>query len=155
MSDRSNVYLTVLNEHADQVLQLFAHTIQGSEKEDHLCIFEMGEKSYGQLDGLKKLEAAGIAYDSSWDAEFEYEEGVSSLRFKPNGEAAHFTIYESAQSIRIATLMTMINDFDTLASFILEADKGITVPSWDNQLEYAKLFRAQQLIAPTAPVTPA
>lgn len=149
MADYTYVHLTVLTVHAEQVKALYPDTMGDSEEFGVTTQFEMGEQRYGNLDGLEKLEAAGIPYDSNGDASYEQEESTEFLRFTPEGVVVKKTLYSSDNAINIDYLLPLLEDHLALKTKISEAEEARTVLPWDNQEAYGKLYRTHQLISPT------
>lgn len=116
---------------------------------ENCAYFFFEEVNYGELHCLPHLVAAGIAYDSDWASGDEYESGSEHVRFTPDGELKNSAVYLSDVGVSLLELLENLEDHEKLKNIILE-HKERTVPlPWDNQVEYGKLYRTIQLIAPT------
>jgi len=155
MGDRSSVTLSVLKGQKDAVRAIIraatGSAMSGDESYDELTWdFNWDEVNYGQLEFLPQLLAAGIPYDSAWEAGSEFGEGTEYGRFAKDGDIVVTTIYDSEYLIPIHELKKRIDTPDELRQYILDREAKIQVDDLDEtQIEYGKLHRAKQLIAPT------
>ena len=153
MGDRTTVTLTVLSsqlEAAKGILKKKAgepwEKNEISQQPLKSLIFD--EVNYGDLPGLKNLQAAGIAYDSEWGQGGEYSPGCTSCRFTKDGELIVKEIYDYEVNPPIETLLTLIDDHEALRSYILLYKEEHTVPLiTPEQEDFGKVYRIKQLIA--------
>lgn len=156
MSDRTRVYLTIADEHVvtlEQIIKMpdylneWDATLETDEGSDgKRTIFNFDDVNYGTLDFLPELLARGIAYESSWCAGDEYTEGTEYCRFYEDGTATTIQVYNDEINPHLPTLMTLLDTPDLLIDFIKVHNKRVTPPSWDNQIEYGKLYQTHQLL---------
>jgi len=150
MGDRTTVYLDVLASQADAAKELFDYDIDEAYcNGDQFVEFVFKEVNHGTLGFLKKLEEAGIAYDSSWSSGFEFGAGTTFCRFTDDGQVINFDRYDSEANPDLSGLMKRINNPKALREFILEHYNNVTPLPWDNQEEYGKLYRTKRLINPS------
>jgi hypothetical protein len=154
MGDRTYVSLYVLKEHADEAKKIIKVSAdgmpsdEGASSADTLYLFGFDEVNYGDLKCLPQLQAAGIAFDSSWERGSGYSPGTKSCRFTPEGECIIKEIYDGDQDPEMHELLKRINDYTQLKEYILNHREAHTVLPWDNQIEYGKIYRTLQLITP-------
>lgn len=153
MGDRTHVTLTVLTEHVIHAkAMLEPQDGEPSEEYDDgvtttLCFEEV---NYGTLEALEQFQAAGIPYSSQWGSGGDYTEGEEHLRFTAEGTAVSTG---TEQDWTYNTLSRLKEAWDkapekSLEQHLREAITAASVPSWDQQLDYAKLYLAVQLITP-------
>lgn len=146
MGDRTTVKLTLLASQKEAALAFFD---EGPEDEDpygDLVEFSFYEVNYGKLDFLEKLQNAGIAYDSQWDAGGDYGAGTESCRFTDTGETINKQLYDDCMGIAVDTLIPVIHDLLALQKIILDKQEELAVLPWNNQEANGKLYRMKQLI---------
>ena len=148
MGDRTTVTLTVPNEFADTVEEIEEAQERDPSTEGDLIYLTYYEVNYGELRFLEKLKEQGIPYDSAWCAGCEYGSGTRSLRFTPEGEAIELELYDADANPEMRALMVLIDDPVALRQYILDHQASRQVLPWDNQVEYGKIYRTRQLIAP-------
>lgn len=150
MGDRTTVHLYVPTDLADQAEALFDFGCEYTDDcEDNTTQFTFGEVNYGNLPFLNKLAEAGIAYNSCWEDGGDYKSGCESLRFTPSGEFVLKTLYNGEDvNPSLNRLLELIDQPEALREYILNYKEIRSVLPWDNQVEYGKLHRARQLIAP-------
>lgn len=149
MGDRTTVTLAFLQSQQDEALKHFDQVASEAEIVDDLAYHSFYEINYGNLEFLDALQAAGIAYDSTWDSGSGFDSGTRSCRFMPDGTAVIKEIYESENNPNLGALLSRIDDLLALRQFILEYHQKISVLPWDNQEEYGKRHQITQLISPT------
>lgn len=151
MGDRSYVRLEVLasqKEKAEEIIEeRYAGSSEDYESEDDLHTFCFEEVNGGDLPFLEELTAAGIAFDSSWDAGGDYGPGTDSCRFTPEGGAVTLRVMDDEINPDIYTLLKNIDDPIALRQSILDHKKKTTTLSWDDQEEYGQRYQARQLIS--------
>lgn len=155
MGDRSYVYLYVPTELYEQAREIAVkHDGEPNEENTgdeqvHFMGFE--EVNYGELHCIKELQSAGIPYDMDWGKGFEYEEGVQYCRFTETGDLTLKTVSGSDYYIHPSVLEKVIeehNSLDAVKDFLKRHNEAVNPPSWDNQVEYGKMYRTKQLISP-------
>ena len=146
MGDRTTVTLTVPRDFADLVEKLDEANEREPSTEGNLTYLTYYEVNYGELHFLKKLKEQGIPYDSAWCDGDEYGSGTKSLRFTPEGETIEMELYDTHPDMH--ALVALIDDPVALRQYILNHQASRQVLPWDNQVEYGKIYRARQLIAP-------
>ncbi len=155
MGDRTHVTLTIRKEHqaeAEAIIQKVDGCPPDEDFEEigpDLVLARFFEVNYGNLDFLNELVAAGIAFDSEWDAGGEYAKGGDYARFTETGELQRRELYEGEENPPIGPLLERIDDPEALRTFILDYHERKQILPWDSQVEYGKLYRARQLIQPT------
>lgn len=156
MGDRTWVNLYVPSELADEARKIIekrdgkpTEDCDGDAVDGSIHCFGFSEVNYGELDCLDDLQAAGIAYDSSWDDGGDYTSGTQSCRFTKDGEAVVKTLYDNSLGMDAHTLLANIENHDKLKELILAHIEEISVLPWDNQVDYGKTYRVRQLICPT------
>lgn len=154
MGDRTYVHLHVPAELFAQAKEIAIkhdgepHGEATDEDGVHFMGFE--EVNYGKLDCIKELQSAGIPYDMYWAKGFSYEEGVQYCRFTETGALTLKTINGSDYYIHPSVLEKVIeehNSLDAVKDLLKRHHEATDPPSWDNQVEYGKMYRARQLIA--------
>ena len=148
MSDRVTVELGVLTEHAKRAEEIIGEPDEESMESGNCTWFVYHEVNYGVLNDLDKLQAAGIPYDSAWDAGAKFPKGLHSLRFTPEGEAVEKEIYDAERGVPLEFLLEVIEDHQELKQRIHAHAERVTVLPWDNQAHYGKLYMARQLVCP-------
>ena len=147
MGDRTTVYLTVMQCDKERVQQFFEFD---PEHDDDNCdgnwYFKFSGVNWGILQFLYELEEAGIPYDSQWDSGGEYGSGMTVCRFTSDGERTVKEWEDKELGISTHTLLPLLNDLPKLRTLILEHHAGVTALPWENQEQYAKLFRARRLV---------
>lgn len=138
----------MLTEHAKRAEEIIGESEENSIQQGSFTLLIYHGVDYGALNGLDKLQDAGIAYDSSWDASPECMKGCRSLRFTPEGEAVEKEIYDAEMDAPLKLLLDAIEDHQKLKQRIRAHEEGITVLPWDNQAHYGKLYMARQIVAP-------
>lgn len=149
MGDRTSVTLMVLLSQEEAAKSIFGGDSENRWTHGEFAYHSFYEVNYGELSFLDALESAGIAFDSDWDSGSEYGPGCDSCRFTVEGNVIRKNISNDYKNPSIHTLMEKINDYTALKEFITKHYENITVPPWDNQEQYAKIYRAKQLINPT------
>lgn len=149
MGDRTTVTLAFLQSQQEEALKHFDQVASEAEIVDDLAYHSFYEINYGNLEFLDALQAAGIAYDSTWDRGSGFSSGTRSCRFMPDGTAVIKEIYESENNPNLGSLMCRIDDLLALRQFVLEYHQKVSVLPWDNQEEYGQRYRTKQLISPT------
>jgi hypothetical protein len=149
VGDRTTVTLTFLQSQQEEALKHFDQVASGAEIVDDLAHHVFYDVNYGNLEFLDDLQAAGIAYDSTWDSGSGFTSGTKSCRFMPDGTAVIKEIYESENNPNLGSLMSRIDDLLALRQFVLEHHQSVSVLPWDNQEEYGQRYRTKQLISPT------
>jgi len=154
MSDRTRVYLTIADEHISYLKQIIQmpdyrnewDTDLESESDGKRTIFNFEDVNYGTLDFLPELLARGIAYESSWCAGDEYTEGTEYCRFYEDGTSTVIQVYNDEINPHLPTLMQLLDQPESLINLIKQHHKRVTPPSWDNQIEYGKLYQTHRLL---------
>lgn len=106
------------------------------------------ESNYARLSYHDELVAAGIPYTFSWSGGGEYTEGEIFSRYTETGEHTLLELWHHEENPPMSQILLLIDSPEELRAFILMHKKDTTPLPWDNQLEYVKIFRTQQLIAP-------
>lgn len=155
MGDRSTVHLHILTKQLEQVQEILIRTKAGMPEEEvedgFLTVLTFYEVNYGNLDFLRFLKEAGIAYESEWESGSEFEAGTDHCKFSPEGDLVNRDIYDSWLSIPVDVLMLHIDDYEGLKCVILNQQKKIEVPPLDeDQIQYGKLYLAKKLIGATS-----
>ena len=148
MGYRVTVELCVLTEHAKRAEEIIGEPDEESMESGNCTWLTYHEVNYGTLDDLDKLQAAGIPYDSAWDACAGFSKGCCHLRFTPEGEAICKEIYENQIGIHPSELLDVIEDYSALIKKIQDHIERIIALPWDNQAHYGKLYMARQIVAP-------
>ena len=152
MGDRTSVTLQVLLVHAADVENILLEVNDSSEhnfKDERFHYYNFYEVNYGDLDFLPLLVEAGIAYNSQWDSGSEYGPGCEYCRFTSDGNVILKSISDSYINPCLDTLMGKLDDYAALKAFIIEHHNEVSVPSWEDQEEYGKIYKVKQLIDPT------
>jgi|GEM_PF-5768650 len=154
MGDRTYVYLYVPAELFEQAKEIaIKHDGEPNEEDilnDEVHYMGFEEVNYGELDCIKELQSAGIPYDMDWAKGSEYEEGVQYCRFTETGDLTLKTINGSDYYIHPSVLEKVIeehNSLDAVKDLLKRHHEAVDPPSWDNQVEYGKMYRTKQLIA--------
>jgi len=154
MGDRTSVTLYFLACHKEKVDEILKRLDEEPESEDvgacdgePLCVYQYSEINYGTLDCLKPLAAAGIAYDSCWEAGGNYGPGSDYCRFNKEGEGFIKSIDEDELSIPVQILLAMVDRPSALIQYIKARHEQNSVLPWTNQAEYGPTYVAMQLIS--------
>lgn len=153
MGDRTYVTLTILASQQDEAIKHFDGDADEAHTHGLFAHHTFYEVNYGNLQFLDELQAAGIAYDSQWEAGSEYGPGCDYCRFTADGDVVLKSISDSYQNPSLTKLMEKINNYEELRAFIIAHHEEVSVLSWDFQEEYGKLYRTKQLIAPNETLT--
>jgi hypothetical protein len=155
MGDRTDVQLTIpteLHKLAEQVAPDMCDHAGATYCEQHgglqLVTLEYYEVNYGELEFLPKLVDVGIPYTRYWYRGGEYNQGEEFLRFTPEGDIRLVELYEGEENFPIDQLtdLMILGDMDKLTDAYNAHMLKTTPLSWDNQVEYGKLFRTKKLI---------
>lgn len=154
MGDRTYVCLYVPAELFEQAKEIaIKHDGEPSEEiilNDKVHYMGFEEVNYGELDCIKELQSAGIPYDMEWAEGSRYEEGVQYCRFTETGDLTLKTVSRTDYYIQLSVLGKVIeehNSLDAVKDFLKWRNEAVNPPSWDNQVEYGKIYRTKQLIA--------
>lgn len=147
MGDRTSVTLMVLEEQANEAKAFFIYDPDEETLDEPFQYFHFSEISHGNLGFLDDLLNAGIAFDSSWCSISEYGPGTDYLRFLPDGSVWSEEIYDSAINPSLEKCMELIDKPEELRQYLVDHHKEVTPPSWENQIEYGKRYRAKMLIS--------
>lgn len=154
MGDRTYVHLRVPAELFAQAKEIaIKHDGEPhgeATDEDGVPFMGFEEVNYGELCCIKELQSAGIPYDMDWARGSSYEEGVQHCRFTETGELSLKVVMGSDHNINPGALADVIKKHDTLDAvkdLLKRHHEAVDPPSWDNQVEYGKMYRARQLIA--------
>lgn len=157
MGDRTYVTLYVpaeLFEKAKEIAIMHdGEPCEGNSFNDEIHYMGFEEVNYGELDCIEELQSAGIPYDMEWAKGSEYDEGVRYCRFTENGDLTLKEVYENDSYIHPSVLKKVIeehNSLDAVKDFLKQHIESVKPPSWDNQVEYGKIYRTKQLIAGNA-----
>ena len=146
MSDPTTVYLIVPVEHAATVEEMYSYFDESTSYSPGYHMFRFLEINYGNLEHLDKLQALGIAYESSWESGDEYAPGTEYCRFTPEGECVISTVYNEDVNPGLLTLMDLLDKPEELIQYIKDHHARVTPIPRENQVEYGKIYAALQLI---------
>jgi len=147
MGDRTSVALRILASQAEEAKEYFGgygFDVDKSNKGFTDCCFD--EVNYGNLDFLGDLAAAGIAYSSSWGNGDNYASGTEYCRFTAEGKCIVTQVYDDSQDPSLDSLLKLIDEPNALREFILLHQKKVSPLPWDNQEEYARIYKTRKLI---------
>ena len=154
MGDRTYVMLYVPAELFEQAKGIaIKHDGEPNEEDtlnDEVLYMGFEEVNYGELGCIKELQSAGIAYDMDWAKGSEYDEGVQYCRFTETGDLTLKTVLGGDYYIHPSVLEKDIeehNSLDAVKDLLKRHHAAVDPPSWDNQVEYGKIYRTRQLIA--------
>lgn len=149
MGDRTTVDLYVPSSLKKLAESLFGREGPANEEADEagLASFTFIEVGYGELHFLKALFEHGIAYDSCWSAGDDYGAGSISCRFDAKGEVTFKEVYNSDANPNLGVCIKLIDKPAELRQYILDHQRQQEHPSWDNQVEYGRIFLTKQLIS--------
>lgn len=153
MGDRVSVTLTVRVECKAAVIDSFT-SIGWEDGEsyyssDKLQSFVFNGVNQGELPFLETLQNKGIAYTSYWEAGSEYGSGKETCRFNQYGDMQLLQVYDADAGIPIAEVEGILDNHELLKE-VIQNHIAKTVPwSWDNQIQYGKVYQARRLIADT------
>lgn len=149
MGDWSYTTLTVLIEDKGRTVAILGDDGEDVQDPDDSVFVTFGfESNYCRLSYHDKLVAAGIPYIFSWSGSGEHAEGTSYSRYTETGKHTLLELWYRDENPSMSEIFLLIDKPEELRAYILKHKADTTSLPWDNQLEYAKLFRAQQLIAP-------
>ena len=152
MGDRTSVMLQVLRVDADRAREIIEPIEGEADQEDDpdgtslLFDFHFNDVNYGNLNCLEDLQEAGIPHDSSWESGGDYGPGCQSCRFTDTGGMIVNSVAADEVGISTAILMPHIDDHEKLKALIREHHGKVSNLPWDNQEEYAALYRTLKLI---------
>ncbi len=95
------------------------------------------------LERLERLNHRGIPYTARYN---DGEIIELSLRFSSRGNAEFTRVTAESLSIELITLEACLDDYTALSQLIRNRRASITPRSWDNQLEYGKVFLTKKLL---------
>lgn len=153
----ANTYVSLhcqqFHRHAvETIAQKSNFIVYDSVMANDLYSFQFEEVRDGSLSFLPELKKLGIAYDSVWQRDYEIEPGAEHCRFTSTGEAIIKTIWESDECVGLSSLIDLLgkpNPLPEIRKFVFEKQNNIFILPWDNQVEYGKLHRVNQLLLPT------
>lgn len=149
MGDRTWVNLTTLAAHKEIVEPLaneYGYTNSSEDGPD--AVWEFHEVNYGELDFLKKLEEAGVTYQSDWGSGSEYGPGTEFCWFDEEGKAHIKVVYDSDINPDLGVLMKLIDEPEKLITHIKTHQKLVETPTRENQEEFGKRYLTLKLISP-------
>lgn len=144
--------LSIFKKDVENIVRNTIYDMEDTLSKDLILSFYFNDVSNGELDFLPELQKLGIAYDSKWEREYDIEEGGEYFRFTSTGESIIKTIYESDKSVSLKYLQDILikeNPLEELEYLVTNTLKDLAVLPWDNQEEYGKLYRVNQLLLPT------
>lgn len=147
MGDRVTVELTVLKTQRAEAERLLDE-VEPNEfyKEGGLITLVYHEVRNGDLQNLDKLAAAGIAYDSRWDAGSGIWQGGDYARFLEDGSLSVKRIFDKEKDIQVNDLLKVIDDHEALKALILKKQEDNTILPFKGQEARGKLYRTRKLI---------
>lgn len=155
MSDRTDVYLTILTIHKSQVIEIANDAGYYPDWEDlsgssiPMSSGEFTEVRYGELLFLPKLVEHGIPYIADKDPFDEYEGSSEYCRYTKDGELDFRNIVDSEwDTISLSNVENLLNDPIALKRYVEQRRKDLTILPWENQEEYGLKYVALQLIRP-------
>lgn len=147
MGDRTVVRLTLLlaqEQAAKSIMGNYTHEERATASDwVHYTFYEV---NYGELKFLGKLQSAGIAYDSEWDAGSEYSAGCEYCRFTDEGEIVLKAQYDNEENPNLQDCLDRIDDPVGLREYILRHKANRTILPWDDQERFGKIYRTRQLL---------
>jgi hypothetical protein len=106
--------------------------------------------NYANLACEQYLTAAGIAWMISWNAGGSFPAGTAWCMFNEDG-SPHATEYsDECPEQTLSPFFHLIDKPKELLTALQAKKAEMTSPSWGNQVEYGKRYRAIQLISPTS-----
>lgn len=147
MADRVTVELTVLKTQASEAERLLDEGEPNEfYEEGDLITLVYYEVAGGDLPNLSKLTAAGIAYDSRWDAGISVWQGGDYTRFLEDGSLSVKRIFDRDKDIQVNALLKVIDDHEALKALILKKQEETTILPFKGQEARGKLYRTRKLI---------
>lgn len=147
MSDKVTVELTVLKTQQAEAERLLDEAGPNEfYEEGDLITLVFHEVHNGDLQNLGKLAAAGIAYDSCWDAGSGVWKGGDYARFLEDGSLSFRRIFDKEKDIQVNDLLKVIDDHEALKALILKRQEETTVLPFKDQEARGKLYRTRKLI---------
>lgn len=155
MSDRTDVYLTILTAHQGQVTEIANEAGYYPDWEDLPYFSKPKSRGYfpkvtwGELSFLPKLVERGIPYTAECEASGEIEGASQYSRYTENGELDNKVIFDAEWgTLPLSAVESLLNDPIALERYVKEQREYFTAPSWENQEEYALKYLALRLIRP-------
>lgn len=149
MGDRTNVTLCVLKQDEGRVKAVVDDGANWEGGDDEFTEFNWDEVNYGNLDFEEELQQAGIPYDKDWGSGGEYGPGTQYCRYTADGRLVVKEVSDDDINPALDQLLKLVDTPAALCQFIQDHAEKVTPLSWDNQGEYAKVFRTIQLIKPS------
>ena len=147
MGDRTDVFLTVLTEHAKETLKVCGDIPETMWENDTTTCYYFTECNYGNLDCEEQLKERGIPYDKEWGEGGDYSSGTEYFRFTEEGEAVLKELYDNCLNPPLEKLLLVINEPEKLKEYILAFEAQVSVLPWDNQFKYSRIYLARQLVS--------
>ena len=145
MGDLTWVEIIVLNESASLVKEILPDYAEIDERPP-LTSFFFHEVNNGWVEEQDQLTELGIAYNYKWGKGDNYNPGTKYIRFTPEGDLQHIEYYENELNPPLEKLLGLIDQPKKMAQYVRQYSAEKTPLPWDNQVEYGKIYRAQQLI---------
>ena len=147
MGDRTWVEIVVLKESLDQVKEIFNDFYDIKiVKGDFVSSLYFEEVNNGCIEEQDELTEKGIPYNYMWGNGDNYEAGSKYIRFTLEGEVKHIEYYKSELNPPIEKLLELVDQPEKLAQYVRQYSAEKTPLPWNNQVEYGKIYRTQQLI---------
>jgi hypothetical protein len=145
MGDCTDVTLRVLTEQAKAVRKLGARLFTYGVSEDgpH-SVFEFDDIRFATLGFEDRLVEAGIAYDKTWGAGYDYSAGVEYVRFTPDGDLQQIELDEGEDRPPLDELLALCDTPELLADFVRAFALTVTPLPWDNQAEYGRIYTTKE-----------
>jgi hypothetical protein len=103
----------------------------------------------GELPFCKELVSLGIAFNTTWPNDGdETQAGTTHLRFTAQGEIQYKDMFKCNDNPTMESLLPFIDNPPVLRAYILSFQAARIRPSFENQIEYGKTYRARRLITP-------
>lgn len=159
MGDRTTVEVHLRREDSVAFSTIVPDADDGPEPvlgQEELVLYRFYGVNYGELPNHEQLFCSGIPLDYFYAAGEggSYESGMHFVRFTAEGERVLLHVQDSNVNPDLEKLLTLLatdtpETLGAVRAFIEGHAAKVKPMPWDNQGEYAKIYRTRKLIEPS------
>lgn len=155
MGDRVDVTFTVRHEDAKRAVDLLNTLGWNTEIYQEVGEFSeiiLSEVNYADIDDeAALLRDAGIPFEADWYPGCNFSSGTVWVRFTEDGKALHGEFHDEERTVAnyAKSLLNAIESGEDLIGVQTRLEKAcdeVSIPTWDNQDEYAKRFMLKNIV---------
>ena len=149
MGDRCDVYIQIPAEYKDQVTHILDPT-QHWETVHGLAEFCIPEVNYANIEAeTQALTREGIPHSWYWTPGGGYDSGKGYVRFTAEGEVIYHDYSDPDVNPCIDHVIKLLETktSEEVLEYLREYKAKYSPQSWDNQVEYGKVYKLKQLVS--------